>query len=80
MILMERKKLLFLSNLNNKDSKNDNSSSSNSLKENFLDIISEDEKEKSMIINESKDIGEMDYKEFLNKNEIEEDLKIYLIY
>ena len=80
MILMERKKLLFLSNLNNKDSKNDNSSSSNSLKEKFLDIISEDEKEKSMIINESKDIGEMDYKEFLNKNEIEEDLKIYLIY
>lgn len=77
---MERKKLLFLSNLNNKDSKNDNSSSSNSLKEKFLDIISEDEKEKSMIINESKDIGEMDYKEFLNKNEIEEDLKIYLIY
>ena len=44
---MERKKLLFLSNLNNKDSKNDNSSSSNSLKEKFLDIISEDEKEKS---------------------------------
>ena len=80
MILMERKKLLFLSNLNNKDSKNDNSSSSNSLKEKFLDTTSEDEKEKSMIINESKDIGEMDYKEFLNKNEIEEDLKIYLIY
>lgn len=53
---------------------------SNSLKEKFLDIISEDEKEKSMIINESKEIGEMDYKEFLNKNEIEEDLKIYLIY
>ena len=27
-----------------------------------------------MIINESKDIGEIDYKEFLNKNEIEENL------
>ena len=39
-----------------------------------MDKISEDEKEKSMIVNESKDIEEMDYKEFLNKNEIEENL------
>ena len=27
-----------------------------------------------MILNENKDMGELDYKEFLNKNEIEEDL------
>ena len=39
-----------------------------------MDNISEDEKEKSMVINESKDIEEMDYKEFLNKKEIEENL------
>ena len=72
----ENKKWILLSKLNNKDIKNDNSLSSNSLTEKCLgdNEISENEKEKSMILNENKDMGELDYKEFLNKNEIEEDL------
>ena len=72
----EKKKWILFSELNNKGSKNDNSPSSNRLIEKCLDNneISENEKEKSMIMNENKDMGEMDYKEFLNKNEIEEDL------
>ena len=65
----EKKKLLLLSQLNNKDNKNDNSPSSNSLKEKFMDNneISEVEKENSMIINESKDMGKMIIKNFLIK-------------
>ena len=57
----ENKKWILLSKLNNKDIKNDNSLSSNSLTEKCLgdNENSENEKEKSMILNENKDMGEL---------------------